>query len=46
MAARAVTISAKEIARIDRGEVAKPHPETLERLAARLGVKASEIEAY
>jgi hypothetical protein len=39
-------ISAKEIARIERGEVAKPHAETLTKLAARLGVKPEEIETY
>ncbi len=39
-------ISAKEIARIERGEVAKPHADTLARLAARLGVKPDEIETY
>jgi hypothetical protein len=39
-------ISAKEIARIERGEVAKPHAETLERLAALLGVKPEEIDTY
>jgi hypothetical protein len=39
-------ISAKEIARIERGEVAKPHDETIATLARRLGVKAGEIETY
>ncbi len=39
-------ISAKEIARIERGEVAKPHAETLVKLAARLGVRPEEIETY
>jgi transcriptional regulator with XRE-family HTH domain len=39
-------ISAKEIARIERGEVAKPHADTLARLAQRLGVKAEEIDTY
>jgi DNA-binding Xre family transcriptional regulator len=39
-------ISAKEIARIERGEVAKPHTETLAKLAQRLGVKPEEIETY
>ncbi len=39
-------ISAKEIARIERSEVAKPHAETIAKLAARLGVKAEEIETY
>jgi Helix-turn-helix domain len=39
-------ISAKEIARIERGEVEKPHADTLATLAARLGVKPEEIETY
>lgn len=39
-------ISAKEIARIERGEVAKPHAETIAKLAQRLGVKPDEIETY
>jgi hypothetical protein len=39
-------ISAKEIARIERGEVAKPHAETVGKLAARLGVKPEDIETY
>jgi hypothetical protein len=39
-------ISAKEIARLERGEVAKPHAETLQKLAARLKVKPDEIETY
>ncbi len=39
-------ISAKEIARIERGEVSKPHADTLARLAARLGVRPEEIETY
>jgi hypothetical protein len=39
-------ISAKEIARIERGEVAKPHADTLATLAARFGVKPEEIETF
>jgi len=39
-------ISAKEIARIERGEVARPHEETLAKVALRLGVKREEIETY
>jgi DNA-binding Xre family transcriptional regulator len=39
-------ISEKEIARLERGEVAKPHTDTLEKLASRLGVKAEEIGRY
>jgi len=36
----------KTIARIERGEVAKPHGPTLVRIADRLGVAAGEIESY
>lgn len=36
----------KTIARIERDEVTKPHKDTLEILAGRLGVKADEIETY
>ena len=39
-------ISAKEIARIERNEVEKPHAKTLEAIAARLGVRPEEIEGY
>jgi hypothetical protein len=39
-------ISAKEIARIERSEVGKPHAKTLEAIADRLGVRPKEIEAY
>ena len=39
-------VSAKEIARIERGEVARPHADTLRRIAARLGVRPDEIETY
>ena len=39
-------ISAKEIARIERNEVTKPHAKTLEAIAARLSVRPEEIESY
>jgi DNA-binding Xre family transcriptional regulator len=39
-------ISAKEIARIERSEVEKPHAKTLEAIADRLGVRPEEIESY
>lgn len=39
-------ISSKTIARIERGEVERPHAETLQKIAERLGVSADEIESY
>ncbi|MCH7843818.1 MAG: helix-turn-helix transcriptional regulator, partial [Chloroflexi bacterium] len=39
-------ISAKEIGRIERGEVKTLHKKTLETLAQYLGVAAEEIETY
>jgi len=39
-------ISAKTIARIERGEVEEPHDETLSAIAKRLGVKAADIKSY
>ncbi|HVW30130.1 MAG TPA: helix-turn-helix transcriptional regulator [Polyangiaceae bacterium] len=39
-------ISAKEIARIERGEVERPHAATLKLLADRLDVPPEEIESY
>jgi hypothetical protein len=39
-------LSPKTIARIERGEVEKPHEDTLAMLAARLRVKAEDIETY
>lgn len=39
-------ITAKEIARIERGEVRKPHPRTVALLAKRLGVPARSIRTY
>jgi transcriptional regulator with XRE-family HTH domain len=39
-------ISSKEIARIERNEVEKPHAKTLGIIAGRLGVRPEEIESY
>ena len=39
-------VSSKTIARIERGDVEKPHGSTLEMLAQRLGVSADQIESY
>ena len=39
-------ISSKEIARLERNEVEKPHSSTLEVIADRLGVRANEIDSY
>lgn len=39
-------LSARELARIERGEVGRPHAATLRRIAERLGVTASEIGSY
>jgi len=39
-------ISTKEIARLERNEVEKPHAKTLDVLADRLGVPANEIDTY
>lgn len=39
-------ISAKEIARIERNEIVKPHARTLETIADRLGVRPEEVESY
>jgi hypothetical protein len=39
-------ITAKEIARIERGEVKKPHPRTVATLAKRLGVPESQLPSY
>jgi DNA-binding XRE family transcriptional regulator len=39
-------ISAKTIARIERGEVEEPHDETLATIAKRLGVKADDIKSF
>jgi helix-turn-helix protein len=39
-------VTAKEVARIERGEVKKPHLRTLARIAKRLGVLVREISRY
>lgn len=39
-------VTAKEIARIERGEVEKPHQRTLAVLAKRLGIPAGEMPTY
>lgn len=39
-------ISPKEIARIERNEVEKPHARTLETIADRLGIRPEEIDSY
>jgi hypothetical protein len=39
-------ISSKEIARIERNEVEKPHAKTLEAIADRLGIRPEEIDSY
>jgi hypothetical protein len=39
-------VSAKEIARIERGEVKEPHGQTLRTIAKRLGVEPDEIRSY
>jgi hypothetical protein len=39
-------ISPKEIARIERGEVQRPHPRTVKLLARHLGVEPDEVVSY
>ena len=39
-------ISAKEIARLERGEVKRPHPGTMASLAKRLGVRPEKIATF
>jgi hypothetical protein len=39
-------ITEKEVARIERGEVKRPHRATIEAIAARLGVDPAEITSY
>lgn len=39
-------VSAKTIARIERGEVEHPHSETLEIIARKLGVRVEEIGSF
>ncbi len=41
-----VPLSAKTIARIERGEVEEPHGDTLAQIAKRLGVGPDEIKSY
>jgi DNA-binding XRE family transcriptional regulator len=40
------SIPAKTIARIERGEVGKPHRETVLKIAQHLDIEASEIETF
>lgn len=40
------SVSAREIARIERGEVGRPHAATLRRIAERLDVRPEEIGTY
>ena len=44
--ASAAGVSEKTIARLERGEIAKPHGRTLGILAKKLGVPPEEIETY
>ena len=39
-------ITGKEMARIERGEVRKPHKDTLERIAKTLGVEVDDLQSY
>ncbi len=39
-------INMKEIARIERGEIKKPHAATVKAIARKLGVEPEEIEEY
>jgi hypothetical protein len=39
-------VTAKEVARIERGEVKKPRLRTLARIAKRIGIRAQEISRY
>jgi hypothetical protein len=39
-------ICSKEIARIERNEIAKPHSRTLDVIAGRLGIEAGEIPSF
>ena len=41
-----VTVTSKTIARVERGDVERPHGKTLETIAKRLGVQADQIESY
>ncbi len=40
------SLPAKTIARIERGEVGRPHQATLQKIAKRLGVESDEIETF
>jgi hypothetical protein len=40
------SVTAKTIARIERGEVEKPHRSTVSAIAEKLGVRAEEIESF
>jgi hypothetical protein len=39
-------ISAKEVARIERGQIKRPHPATLETIAAKLGVAVETLGSF
>jgi hypothetical protein len=39
-------VSTKTIARIERGDVGKPHGKTMEIIAQRLGVTPDQIETF
>ena len=39
-------VSSKEIARLERNEVVKPHAKTLDVIAGKLGVRADEIDSF
>jgi hypothetical protein len=39
-------LSSKEIARLERNEIGKPHAKTLDVIAEKLSVRAEEIESY
>lgn len=39
-------LSEKQVARIERGEIRRPHRSTVEAIAARLGVEPGEIASY
>lgn len=39
-------ISAKEVARIERGEIKRPHPATLKKIAVKLGVEVDALGSF
>jgi len=39
-------VSSKEIARLERNEIARPHAKTLDVIATKLGVRAEEIDSF